>query len=173
MMGRLSNGEYPGANTRTTVLKIIMNMPINKQHILSSRVGGLLTFTEKKKDEIRTNRELATKIKEKWKRVILDENIDYSMLHEEQTNIVNSYLARQELRRRNRQDDDLEVADPRSKRRAKLAEEDNPRRGYMRSTYNFLHRPKSSKLTNRIKKMRDKMEKNTNSRKLKKLKESN
>lgn len=171
IISRLPNGEYPGANTRTAVLKIILNMPISKQHILTSKVGGLLTFIEKKRDEIRQNRELATKIKNEWKRVILDQKIDYSALDEEQELVRDAYLHRQKLRRLRHREEDIDVASGNNLKKSGNEEEGlDRRRGFIRNSFDFLHRPVSSKLSQRIKKMRDKIERSGKGKKLKKLK---
>lgn len=152
MIYKFPNGEYPSANTRNRVLKIVRNMPVEREHIIKTKFGGFLTFIEKKKDEILENKKLANEIKQKWTRVVLNENIDYTMLQDEQHELTQAYL-----RKRSAIDG---FASTREKKRRKGVEEPKdalePRKNFRRTSYNFLIMPKNDKMTKKYKKMKEK-----------------
>jgi transcription factor SPN1 len=155
MIYKFPNGEFPSANMRNNVLKIIRNLPVEREHVLRTKVGGFLTYLEKKKDEILENKKIASEIKQKWTRVILNENIDYTMLQDEQHELTQAYL-----KKRSMMDGFQSNVMKREKRRRKGSEEEKdalaPRKNFRRTSYGFLVMPKSDKMTKKYKKMKEK-----------------
>lgn len=154
MVYKFPNGEYPSANTRNRVLKIVRNMPVEKEHILKTKFGGFLTFLEKRKGEIEENKKLASEIKRKWTRIVLDEHIDYTMLQNEQHDLTQAYLRKRSLA------ESLHSGARKRKKGALESDEEErdglqQRKNFRRTSYNFIVMPKNTKMTKNLKRLKE------------------
>jgi transcription factor SPN1 len=155
MIYKFPNGEYPSANTRNRVLKMVKKMPVEKKHILNTKFGGFLTFLLKKKDEIKENKKLANEIKQKWTRIILEEHIDYTMLQNEQHELTQAYL-----RKRSMADSLYQNKKKRRKHKGNESEDEEKdglqqRKNFRRTSYNFIVMPKNNRVTKSLKRLRE------------------
>lgn len=155
MIYKFPNGEYPSASTRNKVLKMVLKMPVEKEHIMKTKLGGFLTFLEKRKEEIAENKKLASAIKRKWTRTVLGENIDYTMLQNEQHELKQAYLKKRSL---------TESLHSQSSKRRRGAldrsdSEENDglqqRKNFRRTSYNFIIMPKNSKMKKNLKRLKE------------------
>ena len=155
MLYKFPNGEYPSANTRNRVLKMVKKMPVERNHILNTKFGGFLTFLQKKKDEIKENKKLASEIKLKWTRIVLNEHIDYTILQDEQHDLTQAYLKKRSLT------DSLYSSQKKKFRGTRPDSDDEEkdglqqRKNFRRTSYNFIVMPKSTKLSKDLRRLRE------------------
>ena len=159
MLYKFPNGEYPSANTRNRVLKIIKKMPVKRNHIMNTKFGGFLTFLQKKKDEILENKKLANEIKLKWTRIVLNEHIDYTILQDEQHDLTQAYLKKRSMTDNlyPNQSKNLKKKFKRNRNGSDGEERDGlqQRKNFRRTSYNFIVMPKSTKLSKDMRRMRE------------------
>ena len=157
MLYKFPNGEYPSANTRNRVLKMVKKMPVERNHLMNTKFGGFLTFLQKKKDEIKENKKLASEIKLIWTRIILNEHIDYTILQDEQHDLTQAYLKKRSLT-------DSLYSNPsrqNKKYRTRPGSDDEEkdglqqRKNFRRTSYNFIVMPKSTKLSKDLRRLRE------------------
>lgn len=164
MMYKFPNGEYPSANTRSRVLKMLLNLPVERDHIIKSKVGGFLTFLEKMKNEIKDNKMLVRDIKRKWTRVVLDQHINYRDLEKEQYDLTEAYLRKRkyaESRLKSRENNKEAEQEKRRKRIMREKEESEKdglqeRKNFRATSYDFVYMPKINKLSQKIRRMKEK-----------------
>lgn len=154
MVYKFPNGEYPSANTRNQVLKMVRKMPVEREHILKTKFGGFLTFLEKRKGEIEENKKLASEIKRKWTRIVLDEHIDYTMLQNEQHDLTQAYLKKRTMA------ESLHGNSRKKKKGAMESDEEvkdglQQRKNFRRTSYNFIVMPKNTKMSKNLKRLRE------------------
>ena len=70
MLQRLPNGTLPNPTFRAKVYELILSLPVLNDHLMETRVGRVLTTIEKSSNEVSSNLQLISKIKERWGRIL-------------------------------------------------------------------------------------------------------
>ena len=73
MLNRLPNDCLPNSTFRKQILTILLDLPINTDHIRQSSIGKALTKIEKSGEEIESNLQLIKELKHRWSRMIYKE----------------------------------------------------------------------------------------------------
>lgn len=135
MLAKLPNNSWPNSSFREKMLRILIHLPVEKEHLEESTVGKILVALEKSPEEIQSNRQLIRQIKDKWSRVVCNLRINYSELEPEEIE-----QSKFELRKRQQIEEKRNLLDPPNKlEQVRLSE-------YRRAIrkHDFVLRPKST-----------------------------
>lgn len=77
MIERFPNGSFPNPTFRARVYQLILNLPINYDHLQDTRVGKIVTIVEKSGQENQQNLRLIKQIKDKWAQILCSSNYDH------------------------------------------------------------------------------------------------
>ncbi len=117
------------------MLRILIQLPVDRDHLQESGVGKILVLLEKSPEEIQSNKQLIRQIKDKWSRVVCNLQIRYSDLEPEDLE-----QSKYELRKRQRIEDRRILLDQPNK--SSDIRPSEYRRG--KKKYDFVLKPKST-----------------------------
>jgi TFIIS helical bundle-like domain len=140
-ISRLPDGSWPLSNVRSKILRIILGLPVNLDHLTNNVVGKTIVMLEKSPKELEENKKIIRQIRDKWTRIATHAPVEYTLLedYERKYNMVHLSMPRQ-----------AEEEDPELGKRQQQTEEDlNAGLSYggrrpPQMGYNFAVRPESN-----------------------------
>lgn len=75
---QLPDGSWPNSSLRDRVLKLLLYLPVQYEHLENSTVGRIIVKLEKSKEEFEASKEVIRQIRSKWSRIVCGVDIDYS-----------------------------------------------------------------------------------------------
>ena len=77
MLQRLPNGYFPNPTFRKNVYSVLLDLPINSDHLSHTKLGKTITLIEKSGEEIEGNLKLIHTLKEKWSRILCNSKSEF------------------------------------------------------------------------------------------------